>query len=87
MHFSKWSALKALATQIAAERMIKANQAEQQRLIAEAEGLTGAAWRKNSDAITRVFAEHDELLDIAYPGSTEEAIAHALKKDGDDAEG
>jgi predicted flavoprotein YhiN len=78
LHFGKWEELKALATQVAAERMIEANQTEQRRLIAASAGLTGAAYLKNSDAITRAFAEHDELLDIAYPKSTEEAIARRL---------
>jgi hypothetical protein len=72
-HFRGWDKLKARATQIAAERALKANSAKTDRLIAESEtidistreGLT--AYLRNADKITAAFAEHDELLDAAFP--------------------
>jgi hypothetical protein len=69
-----WQTVKDKAIQCAAERLLEANMAEQNRLIAKSQTMAPSqtmqdhlAWRKNQDRITELFAEHDRLLGIAYP--------------------
>ncbi len=68
-----WERLSESAQRVAFERLINENQAEQKRLIAENEALDTstlegrAEYLKRSDRLTRVFAEHDKLLELAYP--------------------
>lgn len=57
-----------------AERLLKENRARQEALLTvvgvpPTRACDRDAWMKASDELTEVFAEHDELLDIAYPRS------------------
>ena len=69
----RWERIQQRARHNVARRLLEENQAEQRRLIAESDALDTstmagmAAYLKRSDRLTRVFAEHDKLLELAYP--------------------
>lgn len=75
-HLDGWEALKSMAVQVAAERLLDVNRAAQERLLAEdaaamtdqSSGLAHAReFFRRAKAIDQLFREHDELLDAAYP--------------------
>lgn len=64
-----WRRTKALALQVAVERMLQENQREQMRLIALSESQKGnlTEYLATQDRLTAVFDVHGKLMDIAYP--------------------
>jgi len=60
-----WEELLQEAKQIAAERKLKANSARTQELLRIPP--SDPRWSARQKEIDRLFAEHDKLLDIAYP--------------------
>lgn len=76
VHFkSSWDRVKTEARSHALERLIEKNRKATDAAMDASPRLTGVQWLRNSDELTRLFAEHDELMDLAYPESTKAAIA------------
>lgn len=78
LHFKGWEKFMEEARQQAAARLLAANQADQKRLCDESTALVGQPGRRHQwlavqDRLTKVFAEHGELLDAAYPRAKETA--------------
>lgn len=67
-----WARLKKEARFHAIERMIAKNSDDLDAAMAKSKSLTGPAWLANSETITRLFAEHDELVEMAFPTTTPE---------------
>lgn len=67
----RWDRVKAKAREKAAERLLQRNREATDMAMKRAEADRGnvAAFLRHQDEITRLFAEHDALLDIAFPPS------------------
>ena len=77
MHREQWDRIVRYARGCAVDRLIRANRAAANAAVEKSRGLSGAAWSRNADEITRLadeiprlFAEWDELMDVAYPSTS-----------------
>lgn len=66
-----WQALKAYARQCAAERMLEVNMARQKEICELLPKRSGEEWMRLQDEFTRLMAEHEELLGVAFPRISE----------------
>lgn len=75
-HFTliDWDRVKSKAREKAAERLLLKNReaTELAMTLADADKHNLAAYLRHQDEITRLFKEHDALLDIAFPSSSPE---------------
>lgn len=71
----RWRRLKAEAVRCAAERLLKANGARQKAVCQELDAIdlndprTHKRWHSLQDEISKLFADHEKLLDVAFPNT------------------
>ena len=71
-HLKGWEELEAQAHVIAYERRLEENMREQSELCERMKTLTGAAWWAVQKRFDELMAEHDALLDAAFPRGTKD---------------
>lgn len=84
LHFQGWERLCKMARELAAERLLTENSDRTRRLIEanDESPKTLADWdayMKRQAEIDRLFKEHDELCDIAFPRVTTEGTEGAAR--------
>lgn len=84
LYLGSWAAVKDCALRCAAGRLLKENSARTHALLQENHRLAQqnhrrsfTEYRRWQDEIDRLFSEHDQLLDIAYPNTRSKEIGKA----------